>query len=377
MNFRSKLLISISSLWVFVICGCAPKQHIVVEYQAIDEKPKNIIFMIGDGMGLAHITAHLYQNKGSVFTEFKNIGLVQTHAADNVITDSGAGATAFSTGNKAPIHGVGIDEFGNKQPNIMELAQKQGFKTGIVTTASILDATPAAFYAHQKNRYWEDSVSRDLLNSNLDFIIGAGTKYFNGSMEGSPFSFRHIERQGFLLGDIMDSPIREIPVKTNKRIMFFNGVETALIRSLGVDHLKKASSKAIQYLSSKEQPYILMIEGAQIDWASHAGNTDEFFYRMKGFEMAIKEVLDYVRKDKNTLLVITADHATGGLSIREGTKMGNVNLDFSTNGHTGTMVPIFAYGPGAEQFRGVMQNTDIFFKFCELLNIPVRTTNVN
>ena len=113
-----------------------------------------------------------------------------------------------------------------------------------------------------------------------------------------------------------------------------------------------------------------MIEGAQIDWAAHAGNKDEFFFRMKGFELAVKEVLNYVQKDKNTLLVITADHATGGLSIRDGSKEGDVVLDFSTNGHTGTMVPVFAYGPGAEYFRGVMQNTDIFKIFTILLDIP-------
>jgi alkaline phosphatase len=331
--------------------------------------------MIGDGMGLTQITAYLYQNKKSVFTQFKDIGLIQTHAADNIVTDSGAGATAFSTGRKAPYNSVGVNEAGNRQVNIMELAQKKGISTGIVTTSSIVDATPAAFYAHSKNRYWIDSVSRDLINSNLNFVIGAGKQLFDGTMEGSPYKLKDFQEKGFYVADIAKTPVNILPTNSSKRILFFNGTETALVRSLGVDHLKKASKKAISYLNKRE-PYFLLIEGAQIDWACHAGNKDEFIYRMKGFELAVEEVLDYVRENKNTLLVITADHETGGLSLREGSKRGDVKLDFSTNGHTGTMVPVFAYGPGSELFRGVMENTDIFDKMAQLLELPIPTPNL-
>jgi alkaline phosphatase len=215
-----------------------------------------------------------------------------------------------------------------------------------------------------------------LINSNLNFVIGAGKQLFDGTMEGSPYKLRDFEKKGFFVADIFKTPVNVLPTNSTKRILFFNGTETALVRSLGVDHLKKASKKAISYLNKRE-PYFLMIEGAQIDWACHAGNKDEFIYRMKVFELAIEEVLNHVRKDKNTLLVITADHATGGLSIKEGSKKGDVKLDFSTNGHTGTMVPIFAYGPGSELFRGVMENTEIFDKMTQLLNLPKPSPNVN
>jgi alkaline phosphatase len=358
---------------LFFSYGCAPKVVAPIAYDSA--QPDNIILMIGDGMGVAHITAHLLQSGSDLFRDVQNVGLVQTYSADNIVTDSGAGATAMSTGYKALNNSVGRDENGVNRPTIMEIAHKAGMKTGIVTTSSIIDATPAAFYAHQENRYYIDSITRELMECKIDILIGGGKQYFDGTIEGSPYNLSDFKKRGRSVSHIWEQPISQWDVSGKGKKIFFNGIESAALHSIGVDHLKHASRAALKYLSNQDKRFFLMIEGAQIDWASHAGKSDELFMRMEGFEKAIRSVLQYVKKHKNTLVIITADHATGGLSINDGSEHKNLNLNFSTNGHTGTMVPIFAYGPGADLFRGVMDNTDIFRKMSMLLNLASVPTN--
>ena len=369
-NLHQLLIIpSLSIIWV----GCSKQVILPKEYLAT--KPENIILVIGDGMGLSHITAHLYQQGSTVLEEIVDVGLVTTHSADNLVTDSGAGATAMATGQKANNNAVGVDANGQPVESIMERAKKFGLFTGIVTTSSILDATPAAFYGHRANRYWQDSVSKDLVNCNVDFLLGGGKQFFDGTMEGSPFNISDFEDRDFYITDIWRTPIERLSLPANKRVLYFNGTESAVLHGLGFDHLKNSSKKAIQYLSQKPGQFFLMIEGAQIDWASHAGRQKEVLLRMNAFEMMLKEVLNFARKDGNTLVIITADHTTGGLTIIDGSKPGNVKLNFSTNGHTGSMVPVFAYGPGAELFRGIIDNTEIYEKMVLLLGIGGQVQN--
>ncbi|NNF34185.1 MAG: alkaline phosphatase [Saprospiraceae bacterium] len=358
---------------LIIFHGCSPKVVAPVTYS--QAQPDNIILMIGDGMGLAHITAHVLQSGSDLFKDAQNVGLVQTFSADNIVTDSGAGATAMSTGYKALNNSVGQDEKGVHRKTIMETAYEAGMKTGIVTTSSILDATPAAFYAHQDNRYYIDSIARDLMNCKVDIIVGGGKQYFDGTIEGSPFNMTDFKKRGRSVSHIWDVPINQWDVSGNGRKIYFNGVESAALHSIGTKHLEYASKAVLEYLSKQNKQFFLMIEGAQIDWASHAGKSDELFLRMESFENAIRRVLKFIKKNKNTLLLITADHATGGLSIIDGSEHENMKLDFSTNGHTGTMVPIFAYGPGADLFRGVMDNTDIYKKMAMLLNLTSMPTN--
>jgi len=358
---------------LIIFHGCSPKVVAPVTYN--QAQPDNIILMIGDGMGLAHITAHVLQKGSDLFKDAQNVGLVQTYSADNIVTDSGAGATAMSTGYKALNNSVGQDAKGNHRKTIMETAYEAGMKTGIVTTSSILDATPAAFYAHQDNRYYIDSIARDLMDCRVDILVGGGKQYFDGTIEGSPYNMVDFKKRGRAVSDIWDQPINQWDVSGNGKKIFFNGVESAALHSIGTDHLEYASKAALKYLSRQNKKFFLMIEGAQIDWASHAGKSDELFLRMESFENAIRRVMKFVEKNKNTLLIITADHATGGLSIIDGSEHKNMKLNFSTNGHTGTMVPIFAYGPGADLFRGVMDNTDIYKKMAMLLNLTSMPTN--
>ena len=251
----------------------------------------------------------------------------------------------------------------------METAQNSGFATGIVTTASVIDATPGAFYAHAYNRYIQDSVLSNFMKCKVDFIIGGGKKYFDGTDSDSRYVLSDLKNRGFEVYDALNYPVQDISTSPSKRVLCFTGAESALLHSLGFDHLSIASDKAINYLNRKADRYFLMIEGAQIDWAGHARNTDELLLRMDGFDKALKTVIKKALKEKDTLVLVTADHATGGMTIHEGSKKGNLKLDFSTNAHTGTMVPIFAIGPGAENFKGVMDNTEIYTKMMSLLDL--------
>ena len=359
-----------------VLLGCSPQVVQPIVYEK--EKPDNIILMIGDGMGVAHLTAYQLQTGSDLFKDTDNVGLVHTYCADNLVTDSGASATAIATGYKALYNSVGRDQDGIPRPSIIELANEQDMLTGIVTTSSILDATPAAFYAHQDNRYFIDSISKDLMESEVDILIGGGKQFFDGTMEGSPYTLMDFRKRGRAVSHIWSEPIYQWDVSGNGKKIYFSGLESPMLHGIGFDHLKNASNKALEYFRGKNKNFFLMVEGAQIDWASHAGKKDELFLRMEGFEKAIRKMLDFAAKDRNTLVIITADHATGGLSIVDGSKHKDLKIDFSTNGHTAGMVPVFAYGPGAELFRGVMDNTDIFKKMAYLLDlVPKKTTDVS
>lgn len=298
-------------------------------------KPKNIILMIGDGMGLSHVSAHLYQQQGSVLENIKHIGFMKTQAADDLITDSAAGATAMVTGQKTFVQGLGLDAKGKPIRNLAEIAHDKGFLTGVVTTSGILNATPASLYGHCTNRYINDTLVEQFLNTKLDFVSGGDKKYFDGQEDGRNL-IPLLELNGFMVSTFEDQAINEIPLRKNKRHIYFSSDEDPILSFLGLKHLSYAAATAIRYFNkSKEKNYFLMIEGAQIDWACHNGRPEAFFDRMESFELAIKKVLSLAEKDKETLVIITADHATGGVAVNPGSKEGDVKIAFTTNGHTG------------------------------------------
>ncbi len=355
-------------LFLFMATGCT--KHLVMPSSFEGEKPKNIVLIIGDGMGISHLTSHIYGNGESIFQEFKDVGLVLTNSGNNYVTDSGAGATAMATGVKTINNSVGVNMEKQRVKSVMEYANEAGLTTGIVTTSSLMDATPAGFYAHQENRYFTDSIARELLRSDIDFLVGGGKQYFDDTMEGHEVLLGKLEEKGYYVTDLWKESVSSLDIKKNSKIIYFNGMDGPYLHATGFDHLAKSSKKAFEFMDiHNPNGYFLVIEGAQIDWASHAGRSKEVLLRMQSMEETVSEAIKYAAKDNNTLVIITADHATGGLAILDSGEPDNLKLHFSTNGHTGEMVPIFAYGPGAKRFRGVMQNTDIFFKIMELLEL--------
>jgi len=322
--------------------------------------PKNIILLVGDGMGVAQIYAGLTANHGKLNLEqCTTVGFHKNTAANAYITDSAAGATAFACGQKTYNGAIGVDANGKPMPTILEIAEKNGVATGLVATCSITHATPASFISHQPSRSLDENIALDFLNTDVDVFIGGGRKFFTDRKDGINL-VDSLRSRGYQIANTI-SEVQQ--VTSGKLAAFLADEQQAKFSSGRGDELVKSTEAALQLLKHNKKGMFLMIEGSQIDWGGHSNDTQYIIDEMIDFDNAIGKVLDFARKNRKTLVVITADHETGGFTINGGDlKTGKVDGKFTTGNHTGVMIPVFAYGPGSEKFSGIYENTDIFHK---------------
>lgn len=335
-------------LSIAVVCSqCSNKKTI---HTSEKRKPLKIILMIGDGMGLAQICAASVVNNGLYLELLEAIGFIKTSSADDYITDSAAGATAFSTGEKTYNNaiGVGIDTL--KRKTLLEMAEEAGLSTGLISTCSVTHATPASFFAHQKHRKMHQEIANDFYGKGIDFVAATGKPYFDiNKLKNDGY---HVQIGGNTYSEI-----------GSKNFWFYNDSIHPPKANIRGNWLEEATKKGISLLSQNIQGFFLMVEGSQIDWGGHDNDLDYVVNELIDFDKAIKEAVEFAKKDGNTLVIITADHETGGLSLNEGDLMNKKVIGhFSSKEHSGIMVPVFSFGPGSENFKGVMQNTDIFKK---------------
>lgn len=330
-------------------------------------KPKNIIFLIGDGMGVAQIWSGYTANKGRLELErFKHIGFSKTYSADDYITDSAAGATAFSIGKKTNNHVVGLDATGIAHPTVLELASKAGLATGMVVTCSVTHATPASFIAHQPHRKMDEAIAADFIKTDFDVLVGGGKRYFAGREDKRPL-FDEFAKKGYQQPASLEDFEK---VQSGKVMALVADKHLPKMADGRGDYSVRAVKKSLELLSKNKKGFFLMVEGSQIDWGGHENDADYIAKEMQDFDRTIGAVLDWAEKDKNTLVVVTADHETGGFSIPAGNlQEGTLTGKFTTKDHTGVMVPVFAYGPGAEAFMGIYENNSIFDKFVQALGL--------
>ncbi|MGB0525901.1 MAG: alkaline phosphatase, partial [Flammeovirgaceae bacterium] len=332
-----------------------------IEYTTTSSKPKNIIFLIGDGMGLNQISAGLTANKGELNLElFKHIGLSKTYSSSSYITDSAAGATAFSIGKKTYNGAIGVDKDTIPTKTILEMAEENGLSTGLIATSSITHATPASFIAHQPSRKMEYEIAKDFLNTDIDVFIGGGKTFFADREDDRDLIGELKDKQydvQFQLADVQAS-------SSTKLVGLLADKGMPKISEGRGDMLAIATEKAITLLSQNDSGFFLVVEGSQIDWGGHANDIQYIIDEMLDFDKAVGKALEFAANDGNTLVVVTADHETGGLSLIDGNmEKGEVEAAFSTLHHTAVMVPVFAFGPQGEQFTGIYENTAIFDKF--------------
>ncbi|MFC0182214.1 alkaline phosphatase [Pseudarcicella hirudinis] len=322
--------------------------------------PKNIILLIGDGMGVGQIYAGLTANKGKLNLERSQfIGFHKNQASDEYVTDSGAGATAFAIGKKTYNGAIGVDSAKKSLPTILEIAEKHGLATGLLATCSITHATPASFIAHQPSRSMDEEIAADFLKTDIDVFIGGGRKYFANRKDGKNL----IDSLKTRKYQIANSIAEVEKVSTGKLAAFLAEEQQPKISEGRGEELLKSTKVALNILKQNKKGFFVMIEGSQIDWGGHANDTEYVINEMLDFDKVIGEAIDFAQKDGNTLVIITADHETGGLAITGGDmKTGKVEAKYVTKGHTGVMIPVFAFGPGAEAFSGIYQNNDIFQK---------------
>ena len=330
------------------------------------KKPRNVILMIGDGMGTSQVYAGLTANKGNLYlNNFTKVGFSKTYSSDNYITDSAAGGTALSTGVKTYNGAIGVNADTASVKTILEMAEEKGLATGLASTSSITHATPASFIAHQPKRSMYEEIAADFLKTDIDVFIGGGYKHFTERKDGRNL-VNELKQNGYkVLQDI--NTISE--VQSGKLAGLTAPEHNGRVNERG-NLLPIATKTAINILKKDKDGFFLMVEGSQIDWAGHQNNTIYAVEEMLDFDRSVGQALEFAAKNRKTLIVVTADHETGGMGINGGNfENGMLKAGYTTGGHTGVMVPVFAFGPGAENFTGIMDNTDVAKKIMKLLDL--------
>ena len=250
---------------------------------------------------------------------------------------------------------IGMDADSVAVKSVLEFAEEAGRATGLVATVRITHATPASFYAHQINRSMYEEIAAEMLTSGVDFFVGGGRKNFEVRKDSLNYSdsLRNANYDIIYSIDSLEAPVL-LPFGA---LCADYDMPQASERG---NFLPDAVDLAIKSLDARGDGFFLMVEGSQIDYQGHGNNTQGVVDEVLDFDRAIKVALDFAERDGETLVVITADHETGGMTILNGSYTDStVVAQFNTGGHTGTIVPIYSFGPCADQFTGIMENTDI------------------
>lgn len=329
-------------------------------------KPRNIILMIGDGMALSQISAHWYwEGPDNIFRQFNTVGFHRSHSSDNLVTDSAAGATAFSCGHKTTNGAIGVHPDESACGGIMEDLEQAGYATGMVVTCTATHATPASFIAHRELRAFTDEIALDYLQTPFDCLIAGGENNFRGRLDKKNLVDSLIAR-GYAVKS--GSKMTDIPGNGEKPFVIFTDKQEPPTASGGRTYLPGATRMACNFLNERsEKGFFLMVEGSQIDWAGHANDRNWLRAEMHDFDRTIRAVLEFAAADGETLVIVTGDHECGGLALTRGAGKADFKAEFSTRLHTASWVPVFAYGPSAGMFTGVYDNTTIYSKMKEAL----------
>lgn len=354
---------------VIFLYGCPPQSTKSIYLPDLPQPtlvkaPKNIILMIGDGMGLTQISAGMYRNGNKLNLEqFPIIGLHKSYSSNDLITDSAAGATAFACGIKTYNGAIGVNPDTVAVKSVLEEAEENGLKTGLVATSTIVHATPASFIAHQKSRKMYEEIAADFLKTDIDFFIGGGKKFFDRRDDDRNL-YEELSAKDYFISDYFTTDLKDIAMDYSKKFGYLTSDQDPLPIEQGRDYLLPASEMAIKYLDkvAADTGFFLMIEGSQIDWGGHTNESEYIITEMIDFDNTIGRVLDFAAKDGETLVIVTGDHETGGYAINPGSSMDSIVPGFTSDYHTGTMIPVFAFGPGSELFGGIYENTAIYYK---------------
>jgi alkaline phosphatase len=321
---------------------------------------KNVILLIGDGTALPQWYAGYTANHAAlnVFS-MRHTGLSKTSSYDSYITDSAPGSTAFSSGEKTNNRSVGVDHTGRALVLLPDILARRKIKTGIITSGDITDATPADFYAHQPERSSSEAILYDLLQSHVQIIMGQGSEKINPALE-----------QQLAKNFTMVSSLDRVTTDTSKKWMVTEKrAGLSMLKGRG-DWAGQAFEKSIALLSKEKNGFFLVAEGAQIDHGGHENNLPYVASEVMDFDQLAGKAMQFADGNGQTLVIVIADHETGGLTLLEGDyNKGYVSGQFSTVDHTAIPVPVFAYGPGAQLFTGVYENTAVFYKILAALGI--------
>lgn len=329
------------------------------------KKVKNVILMIGDGMSLMHVYTAWAANRGKLWLEnAQATGLSKTWAVKKLVTDSGSGGTSLATGVKTVYHAVGVDPVGKPLTSLVDVAKELGKDAGMAVTCRLWDATPCDFCCHNIDRDKEEELVGDYPTSGVDFVFGGGAQKFTNRKDGRDI-FKELQKKGYHVSRTLDD---FFAYDKNSRIFAVPYDKDTPLPDERGDLLARASMKGISLMNQDKNGFFMMIEGSQLDDYGHFNQLDLLMKETLDFDQTVGEVMKWAAKDGETLVVVTADHETGGLTLVNGNKdEGRVECCFSTKDHSGAMVPVYAFGPGAENFTGIFENTDVFKKIKKLM----------
>ena len=296
------------------------------QIKSTDNTPPSIIFLIGDGMGIAQISAgHYFGGENSIFNIFDKIGLIRTHSKTNKVTDSAGASTAFATGQKSYNRSIGVDVDSNKLSNITEILSSYKYKSGLISISSITHATPAGFYAHVKDRDLQEDIALHMVGSKIDYFSGGGLKFFNKRADGKDLLL-DLKSQNFHIDSIQDYTQQ---LDKNKKYGFLLDEDgLSMDANERNDFLAQSLRQGLAYFKAKSSPFFIMAEGSYIDWAGHRKDAEMMLKEQLDFEKAVKVAVDYVNKNPNTILIVTGDHETGAVAVQKGKSAQELSITF-------------------------------------------------
>jgi len=402
-----------------------------------NQKVENVIFMVPDGYSASYATNYRWYKGEETVLDSMLVGMMRTHSANSEVTDSAAAGTAMATGEKTNNGMISMSPEGEELDTILEAAEERKLSTGLVATSTITHATPAVFASHVDDRNNEAAIAPQILENDVDVILGGGKEIFlpeskDGKQEKN--LIQQAKDDGYIF--VEDSKaLSNVKKEEDKLLGLF--AEGPMAPELDREETKQPSlsemtDAAINVLKKDKDGFFLMVEGSQIDWAGHAHDAAWAMADSEAFEEAVQAAVEFAKKDKNTLVVVAADHDTGGMSVggygeydanleilRDVTATGDFMAEalneeqsnakevvkkyaeidlteeeisqirnaeepanaineviskralvgWTSTEHTGTDVPLYAFGPQADLFAGLHNNTDLPHLFAEALKI--------
>ncbi len=329
-------------------------------------EPPRVILLIADGTGISHWSAGLLAGEAATILRFPVVGLVDTRNVEGRITDSAASATAYATGVKTVNGFIGVGPDTMSLETVLERAEARGMATGLVATSSIVHATPASFAAHVPDRYLYQEIAAQIAGSPIDVLLGGGRQYFDPSRRDDGRDYLtplgQNRRWATSADDLAGEPVSGKPGLVG--LFADNAMNTAdEARSPSLSAMTKA---AIAVLDRDPDGFFLMVESSQIDWLAHDNDPfDRIAAEVLDCDEAMQVALEYVSGHPGALLLVVADHETGGLALLE--RDGRWIATYSSDGHTAELVPLFASGTGSERFGGTHSIDEIGRRLAEVV----------
>ena len=334
-----------------------PYEIVDVAMPPVDNEVRNVIIMIGDGMGLEQVSCAWVVNHGKLnLDNFPTVGLSRTWCTDALITDSGAGGTALATGQKTAESHVGTAADSSDLPSVLVKAQELGKKTGVVVTCHFADATPCDFCCHNEYRYNQDDLIADYAECGVDYLSGGGLDWFTVNRKDGRDITKAMAAAGYTVALTEEELMAaELPVIG---ILALDNLPVAMERG---DLYRRTVARGLDLLScaSGDKGFVMMLEGSCIDDWLHGNDIGKAVEEILDFDRTIGDVLTWAAADGHTLVVVTADHATGALTLQDGDLgEGTIGVAFGNESHNGIAVPVYAWGPGSDAFTGIRENEE-------------------